>query len=89
MQKSFNINVPDHVDPENEGRYIAAAQARIMENARKGSLKRWLTEGEDHQELYDLNIDPYENSNLLLDGESEEEILIIKALENRINQLRN
>jgi hypothetical protein len=53
MQKSFNINVPDHVDPENEGRYIAAAQARIMENARKGSLKRWLTEGEDHQELYD------------------------------------
>jgi len=55
MGKKFEINVsvPDHVDPENEGRYIAAAKARIMENVRKGNLKRWLAEGEDHQELYD------------------------------------
>lgn len=33
----FNINVPDHV--ENEGAYIAAAHARIAENARKTFYK--------------------------------------------------
>lgn len=48
-------------------------------------LMRW----HDHQELYDLELDPYENTNLLIDGESEEEGLIIGELENRVNQLRS
>ncbi|MDG2089747.1 MAG: sulfatase-like hydrolase/transferase [Gammaproteobacteria bacterium] len=48
-------------------------------------LIRW----NDHQELYDLAEDPYENSNLLLDGESEAEIAIIEGLENRVLQLRS
>lgn len=41
---SFRINVPAGV--ENEAKYIAAAEARIRENARKGRFDRWIkTEG--------------------------------------------
>jgi arylsulfatase A-like enzyme len=47
-------------------------------------LIRW----NDHQELYDLALDPYENTNLLIDGESEEEINIIDELAARVTQLR-
>ena len=36
-----------------EGRYNAAVQRNIQHNAAKGALKRWLAEGDDHQELYD------------------------------------
>ena len=36
-----------------ESRYYAAVQSNIQRNAAKGALKRWLAEGEDHQELYD------------------------------------
>ncbi|MFL2840226.1 MAG: sulfatase-like hydrolase/transferase [Pseudohongiellaceae bacterium] len=72
-----------YADAFYEGSGIEEGAFAIRDDSYK--LIRW----HDHQELYDLNIDPYENSNLLLDGESEEEILIIKALENRINQLRN
>jgi hypothetical protein len=38
---------------ENEAAYEAAIQRNIKNNARKGNLKRWLAEGDDHQELYD------------------------------------
>jgi hypothetical protein len=37
----------------NEAAYEAGKRRNIVENARKGNLKRWLAEGEDHQELYD------------------------------------
>lgn len=43
------INVPDHV--ENDAAYVAAANARIKENARKGRMKRWLAEREDRAGL--------------------------------------
>tara|TARA_R110000824_G_scaffold332031_2_gene518657 strand:+ start:1822 stop:2586 length:765 start_codon:yes stop_codon:yes gene_type:complete len=36
----------------NEAAYEAGKRRNIAENARKGNLKRWLAEGEDHQELY-------------------------------------
>ena len=36
-----------------EERYNAAVKRNIRSNAIKGNLKRWLAEGEDHQELYD------------------------------------
>ena len=54
---------------------------------RDGSYKliRW----HDHQELYDLEVDPYENSNLLMGGDSEAEISIIEELANKVEQLRS
>lgn len=48
-------------------------------------LIRW----HDHQELYDLEFDPYENTDLLEDGESEAEGRIIEVLESRVTQLRS
>ena len=66
-----------------EGSGIEEGAFAIRDDSYK--LIRW----HDHQELYDLNNDPYENANLLLDGESETEKLIIQTLENRVNQLRN
>jgi hypothetical protein len=36
-----------------ESRYDAAVHSNIQRNAAKGALKRWLAEGEDHQELHD------------------------------------
>jgi arylsulfatase A-like enzyme len=48
-------------------------------------LIRW----HDHQELYDLENDPYENADLLQDGESAEEAAIIEDLENRVLETRS
>ena len=48
-------------------------------------LIRW----HDHQELYDLELDPYENTDLLADGESETEKRIIEVLESRVTKLRS
>ena len=47
-------------------------------------LIRW----HDRQELYDLEEDPYENSNLLLDGSSDEELSVIERLSDSVTQLR-
>ena len=43
------INVPDHVD--DEAAYIAAANRRIKENARKGRAARWLAEDPTRADL--------------------------------------
>jgi len=48
-------------------------------------LIRWY----DHQELYDLEADPYENVDLLSDGESEEERAIIGVLERLVMNIRS
>ncbi|MGA1742665.1 MAG: sulfatase-like hydrolase/transferase [Pseudohongiellaceae bacterium] len=48
-------------------------------------LIRW----HDHQELYDLENDPYENANLLEDGESEDERTTIGILERLVMQIRS
>jgi arylsulfatase B len=48
-------------------------------------LIRW----HDHQELYDLENDPYENADLLADGESEDERTIISLLERLVMRIRS
>ncbi len=48
-------------------------------------LIRW----HDHQELYNLVDDAYENNNLLLDGFSEVESAMIEELESLVDTLRN
>lgn len=49
--RTYHINVPDHV--ENESAYVAAAQARIDANRRKGAYRRWVEKHEDAKVLYD------------------------------------
>jgi arylsulfatase B len=46
-------------------------------------LIRWL----NSQELYNLTNDPYEGFNILSDGTTEEELLILENLENIVNRL--
>lgn len=48
-------------------------------------LIRW----HDHQELYDLENDPYEDVNLLEDGQSEDERVTIGILERLVMQIRS
>jgi hypothetical protein len=51
MQRTYHIDVPDHV--ENEQAYVDAANARINANRIKGARKRWLAAHEDAQDLSD------------------------------------
>lgn len=48
-------------------------------------LIRW----HDHQELYDLVSDPYENNDLLTDGITGDEAIILDELETLVDNLRN
>ncbi len=65
-----------------EGSGIEEGAFTIRDDSYK--LIRW----HDHQELYNLDLDPYENTDLLQDGESEAERLIIESLESRVTELR-
>ena len=72
-----------YADAFYEGSGIEEGAFAIRDDSYK--LIRW----HDHQELYDLNIDPYEKANLLNDGESEAERRIIERLESRVAQIRS
>ena len=72
-----------YADAFYEGSGIEEGAFAIRDDSHK--LIRW----HDHQELYDLVDDPYENSNLLLDGESETASGIIEGLMSRVTQLRS
>lgn len=71
-----------YADAFYEGSGIEEGAFTIRDDSYK--LIRW----HDHQELYDLDLDPYENTDLLQDGESEAEGLIIEDLESRVTELR-
>lgn len=50
---NIRINVPDHVNPDNEHNYINAAVARIAGNWAKGNRTRWFAAHADAQRLRD------------------------------------
>ncbi len=72
-----------YADAFYEGSGIEEGAFTISDGSHK--LIRW----HDHQELYDLEEDPYENADLLADGESEAERRIIEGLQSRVVQLRS
>jgi hypothetical protein len=57
-REMIRINVPEGV--ENEGKYIAAAEARIRNNARKGKFARWIkTEGAERINAFLFSMDEF------------------------------
>ena len=51
--RNIGVNVPDHVNPDNEGAYVNAAVARIANNWVKGNHARWFAAHSDAKTLRD------------------------------------
>jgi hypothetical protein len=51
--RNIGVNVPDHVNPDNEGAYVNAAVARIASNWIKGNHARWFAAHSDAKTLRD------------------------------------
>jgi hypothetical protein len=51
--RNIGINVPDHVNPDNEFAYVNAAVARIAGNWVRGNRTRWFAAHADAQRLQD------------------------------------
>lgn len=51
--RNIHVNVPDHVNPDNEHRYVAAAVGNIASKWAKGNRTRWFAAHADAQRLSD------------------------------------
>ena len=51
--RNIGVNVPDHVNPDNEFAYVNAAVARIAGNWARGNRTRWFAAHADAQRLQD------------------------------------
>ena len=51
--RNIGVNVPDHVNPDNELAYVNAAVARIAGNWVRGNARRWFAAHADAQRLQD------------------------------------
>lgn len=51
--RNISVNVPDHVNPDNEFAYVKAAVARIAGNWVRGNRTRWFAAHADAQRLQD------------------------------------
>jgi len=51
--RNIGVNVPDHVNPDNEFAYVNAAVARIAGNWERGNRTRWFAAHADAQRLQD------------------------------------
>jgi hypothetical protein len=51
--RNIGINVPDHVNPDNEFAYVNAAVSRIAGNWVRGNRTRWFAAHADAQRLHD------------------------------------
>lgn len=53
FRRNVHVNVPDHVDPDNEHNYVNAAVGRITDNWVRGNTRRWYDTHKDAQRLCD------------------------------------